>query len=853
MGKKRKWSSGPGQESLKSLQLSVQKFVEDAGAGSGERRGPQGQGAARKAAWNAINRKDRRKQERLTKKMKRKAFYERKPPEPQAGSKHSQTPAKKPGHGEQSSHTQKKQGPQQKGPAIEKQQGPQKKGPVIEKQQGPQKKGPVIEKQQGPQKKKNKLSSEELRKKALLEANEREDREIRRLEKSLKMNKRKNKSSLPQSFTFDGLDYILGVLEPGGAAIGLDEEEELNTADRLKKLSDNVEDEDGSDEEGEEDGSDEEKEMEENDDDVESEEVVSDEGETMEQELMDSGEEEEEEEEDDEDDNQTEEAPQDEDVDEPVTDTKTTQDIGKKYIPPHIRQSSDTESAKKREELERLWRSVKGLINRLSEPNMAYISGQLEELYMTNSRKDMNDTLSNVVLSACITAALMPDRLMMEHVLLISILHHSVGIEVGAHILETVVKQFSDQHEDDTDSKECDNLITFIGHMYNFHVIDSRVVFDILKMLVSKFTERNIELLLLLLKNVGFSLRKDDALALKELICEAQTKASTVDKTLQDQSRVRFMLEIMMALKNNDMRKIPGYDPEPVERLRKLQRSMVRNSVSGSDTRLRVSLQNILEAEKVGRWWIVGSSWSGAPMIGQSSEKALPQAMGKVSAKIMDLARKQRMNTDIRRNIFCIIMTSEDYLDAFEKLVKLGLKDHQEREIVHVLIDCCLQEKIYNPFYAFLSSKFCEYHRRFQMTFQFSMWDKFRDLESLSPTTFSNLTLFLSHLLKSKSLSLSVFKVIEFSELDKIRVSFLRQVLYKMLMDSEADDIAVIFGKISDNQKLGMLREGLKLFISHFLLKNIRAQKTPEEAQEFTQKADLAIIALQAKEGRLRL
>lgn len=35
------------------------------------------------------------------------------------------------------------------------------------------------------------------------------------------------------------------------------------------------------------------------------------------------------------------------------------------------------------------------------------------------------------------------------------------------------------------------------------------------------------------------------------------------------------MLETMLALKNNDMRKIPGYDPEPVEKLRKLQRALV--------------------------------------------------------------------------------------------------------------------------------------------------------------------------------------------------------------------------------------------------------------------------------------
>ena len=40
------------------------------------------------------------------------------------------------------------------------------------------------------------------------------------------------------------------------------------------------------------------------------------------------------------------------------------------------------------------------------------------------------------------------------------------------------------------------------------------------------------------------------------------------------------------------------------------------------------------------------------------------------SSKVLELARKQRMNTDIRRNIFCVIMTSEDYLDAFEKLLR---------------------------------------------------------------------------------------------------------------------------------------------------------------------------------------
>lgn len=55
---------------------------------------------------------------------------------------------------------------------------------------------------------------------------------------------------------------------------------------------------------------------------------------------------------------------------------------------------------------------------------------------MSYSRKDMNDTLTEVLLTACVTPTLMPDRLLMEHILLVSILHHAVGLEVKTQIIQ---------------------------------------------------------------------------------------------------------------------------------------------------------------------------------------------------------------------------------------------------------------------------------------------------------------------------------------------------------------------------------------------------------------------------------
>lgn len=45
--------------------------------------------------------------------------------------------------------------------------------------------------------------------------------------------------------------------------------------------------------------------------------------------------------------------------------------------------------------------------------------------------------------------------------------------------------------------------------------------------------------------------------------------------------------------------------------------------------------------------------------------------------KMLQLAAAQRMNTDTRRAIFCIIMSGEDYIDAFEKLLRLDLPGKQ--------------------------------------------------------------------------------------------------------------------------------------------------------------------------------
>lgn len=83
----------------------------------------------------------------------------------------------------------------------------------------------------------------------------------------------------------------------------------------------------------------------------------------------------------------------------------------------------------------------------------------------------------------------------------------------------------------------------------------------------------------------------------------------------------------------------------------------------------------LLDPDKKGQWWSSGdmhSTRDDAEEVANTIDKDVLEAQ-----KMLELAAAQRMNTDARRAIFCIIMSGEDYIDAFEKLLRLDLPGKQ--------------------------------------------------------------------------------------------------------------------------------------------------------------------------------
>lgn len=70
--------------------------------------------------------------------------------------------------------------------------------------------------------------------------------------------------------------------------------------------------------------------------------------------------------------------------------------------------------------------------------------------------------------------------------------------------------------------------------LFNFQIFHHSLIFEILKKLTSELGEKSVECVLLTLKSIGFALRKDDPMALKELIATLQTKTNEAPDELKN-------------------------------------------------------------------------------------------------------------------------------------------------------------------------------------------------------------------------------------------------------------------------------------------------------------------------------
>ncbi|KAI9601771.1 hypothetical protein KEM48_001056 [Puccinia striiformis f. sp. tritici PST-130] len=424
-----------------------------------------------------------------------------------------------------------------------------------------------------------------------------------------------------------------------------------------------------------------------------------------------------------------------------------------RYVPPHLRskQQAPTQAHEKPDKplLDlRLKRQMNGILNRVSPTSLPVCLESLRDLYMSHPRAVITHGLGDMILDLISSKDSLSSALLVTYAALVSAITRGgvqvSGVEIGwaaTFIAELTAKictiyETAGPNSTTTDEfgKSGINLLGFLSHLYFFQVVSCTLVYDIVRLLTETgLSEQRVEGLIVLLKASGLRLRHDDPSALKDIIILVQAHR----KKLENPSpRTMFMLDTLTDLKNNKVRNEPqsgsGTNEELQENLKKYLGGLSKKT--GSDPEpIQFKLKDLQEAHKKGKWWLVGAGWNGNPLVdekiqlqGRSQEGSTQDPTNKA---MIDLARRQGMNTDVRRSIFNAIMTGEDYVDACEKINQLSLNSVQQREIIRVLLHCLGKEKNYNPYYTMIGQKLASESRSIQITMQFLLWDFFRELD----------------------------------------------------------------------------------------------------------------------------
>lgn len=398
-----------------------------------------------------------------------------------------------------------------------------------------------------------------------------------------------------------------------------------------------------------------------------------------------------------------------------------------KYVPPALRRKLAMEAAETSADVIALQRAIKGPLNKLSESNLGAIINEISSLYLNNPRQAVTENLTSILLDSVVQQSRLLDTFVFLHATLIVAIYRLQGVDCGAYFVQTLIEKYESYKSDASKSKQTLNCATFLSAIFTFQLVSSKLLFDLIRELINDLTESNAEVLLKIVRNSGNQMRSEDPTALKEIVLLVTSTSSSLPKE-KITPRMQFLIETITSLKNN---KLTAANDDSVQMTVRLKKFLGNSIASKAVDPLQVSLDDIRSVDTRGKWWLVGSAWKGqeATVEPLADTMAVNDILDNAEPNWLELARSQRMNTDIRRAIFISIMSANDYIDAVTKLDKLALKKAQEREIPRILVHCAVVEPAWNPYYGILSAKLCASHS-YRKTFQFLLWDLIKSFDS---------------------------------------------------------------------------------------------------------------------------
>ena len=390
-------------------------------------------------------------------------------------------------------------------------------------------------------------------------------------------------------------------------------------------------------------------------------------------------------------------------------------------------------------------------MNRMGESNVASIASEIAGLSSRLPRRAVGDAATDEIVKALTEGPRASEQYASALAAFVAGVSGELGPEMAARFGAAMVSELSSARSQ-ARARAASNVCAVLSRLHVCGLFPSRVCYGLLTNLSEELSELDATLMLGVLRAAGPRLRSEDPAGMRDFILGLQSRVSKLRDDAGDGEgggltrRARLMLDMVVDLKNNKRQVGAGAGgaggaeggdqwgfPAALSK-------WLRSSAAVGDA--AVALRALTYERLVdttahrGQWWLPEAAGTDAWFAARAAQGAMDDrarrsggARATEGAELLEKAKAMRMNTEARRAIFCVIMGAEDFADALDSLLRLPLADKQDREVPRVLLECCLQERAYNPYYETLASKLCErVPKRHRLTLQLCVWDQIREI-----------------------------------------------------------------------------------------------------------------------------
>eukprot|EP00438_Fugacium_kawagutii_P029000 Skav204714 [mRNA] locus=scaffold1549:85841:88039:+ [translate_table: standard] len=375
------------------------------------------------------------------------------------------------------------------------------------------------------------------------------------------------------------------------------------------------------------------------------------------------------------------------------------------YVPPHLR-------AKAKDGLQSQQRTLRGILNRVSEGNLDPSSMEivkvLSDLVPQVGSAKAADAFVEALLSAAVEDPNISVLVLGCFAALVAACHVVFGAAFGAaallkclEMLRVKMSSDTDLDEPSNDARIAKNCVIFTMLMFSFGILPGNVVFDVVRFVLRRpITELSAELSLTVLRYGGRQLRSDCPEDFREVLRFVTAEASearnaTTDRPESMETRLDYLLKELNDLKNN---KVSFAVMDRFNQTRGwLQTAPLLKGRKVSDHVLSVPFR-VLHEETPANW----------PAPSASSTILARSKTSNQADPLRQAAVAQRLTSELRQNLFVALMGAEDFQDAVERisLAASGAKTGCAEACV-VVFHCAIRERKPNAFYAHVAQSLC--------------------------------------------------------------------------------------------------------------------------------------------------